>query len=468
MNQNQYDAIIIGAGMSGLAAGIRLSMFDKKVLVLEKHTIAGGLNSYYQRKNQDKGGLRKFDVGLHALTNFVPKGAKGHPLTKLLKQLRIPYDSLDLEEQSRSLIKFPDHCLAFSNDFELLLNSVNEQFPSHTDEFLKLVDRVRNFNELDLSLEYTPAKEVLRNIISNCVLVEMLMAPLLIYGSAWEDDMDFAQFVVMFKSLYFEGFARPKDGVRVIINTLLDKLKTNGAELKFKSGVDKIITKNAKAVGVKLLNGEEFFSDKIFSSAGLPETLKLVDETQGMKARVGNMSFMESIIVLDKPIKRADFDPTIVFYNNSDVYRYRKSEGLFDKNSAVVCFPDNYGEQKNLLEGQVRVTYMANYDLWKELERSVYLENKELVFDEALKLVKSLVPNFDYNVLFHDVFSPTTVERYTWHEKGTVYGSVDKLRDGKTKIDGLYIIGTDQGFLGIVGSMLSGISMANLYGLMES
>ena len=60
---SKYDTIIIGAGMSGLAAGIRLAMYDKNVLILEKHSISGGLNSYYAR------GKRKFDVGLHAMTN---------------------------------------------------------------------------------------------------------------------------------------------------------------------------------------------------------------------------------------------------------------------------------------------------------------------------------------------------------------------------------------------------------------
>ena len=32
-----YDVIIIGAGLSGLAAGIRLAHFDKKVCIVEKH-----------------------------------------------------------------------------------------------------------------------------------------------------------------------------------------------------------------------------------------------------------------------------------------------------------------------------------------------------------------------------------------------------------------------------------------------
>ena len=68
-----YDAIIIGAGMSGLAAGIRLAMFGKRTLILERHYLPGGLNSYYHRFK------RPFDVGLHAMTNFAQRGARGAP-----------------------------------------------------------------------------------------------------------------------------------------------------------------------------------------------------------------------------------------------------------------------------------------------------------------------------------------------------------------------------------------------------
>jgi len=68
-------------GLSGLAAGIRLAMFDQKVCILERHKVPGGLNSYYERLD------RKLDVGLHAMTNFALKGERGRPLTKLLKQL---------------------------------------------------------------------------------------------------------------------------------------------------------------------------------------------------------------------------------------------------------------------------------------------------------------------------------------------------------------------------------------------
>ena len=89
LNNERFEVAIIGAGMAGLAAGIRLAIAGKNVIILERHNASGGLTFY----SIDG---RKYDVGLHALTNYVPKGTKGAPLTKLLRQLRIPYDALDL------------------------------------------------------------------------------------------------------------------------------------------------------------------------------------------------------------------------------------------------------------------------------------------------------------------------------------------------------------------------------------
>lgn len=462
-----YDAIVIGAGMSGLAAGIRLAMFDKKVVIIEKHSIPGGLNSYYQRKNSDKGGIRQFDVGLHALTNFIKKGEKGKPFSKLLKQLRLSYDDFKLCPQTHSKIIFPTHELKFSNDFELLQTEVQEKFPAEIDNFNKLVDEVKNFNELDLSIGYSSSRETLRKSIKDELLTEMILCPLLIYGSAWEDDMDFAQFVIMFKSLYFEGFSRPQGGVRTIISLLVKRLQEVGGEIRFKTAVSEIMTDSeGKAIGV-IAGNDELRAPVILSSIGYPETVKLTPKLQ-VRPRVGAMTFLESIFIFDKKIPLEQNDSTIVFYNNASRYSYRPATDYFDSKSAVVCFPDNYETAVRDGEGTVRITYMANYEQWCSLPRTQYDEMKEKVSCSALALVKKLNPQYDGKLLFKDIFSPTTIERYTWHLNGTVYGSIDKTRDGRTPVKNLFIIGTDQGFLGIVGSMLSGISMANLHGLMSN
>jgi choline dehydrogenase-like flavoprotein len=85
-NHAHYDTIIIGAGMSGLAAGIRLAYYDQRVCILERHYTIGGLNSFYRLRGRD------YDVGLHAVTTSPQGRAKG-PLARLLRQLRFAGDS---------------------------------------------------------------------------------------------------------------------------------------------------------------------------------------------------------------------------------------------------------------------------------------------------------------------------------------------------------------------------------------
>tara|TARA_R110002072_G_scaffold64203_5_gene159690 strand:- start:22459 stop:23835 length:1377 start_codon:yes stop_codon:yes gene_type:complete len=455
----RYDIIIIGAGMSAMAAGIRLAHYGKKTLILEKHMISGGLNSYYQR------GKRHFDVGLHALTNFSGPRERKKPLAKLLKQLRIPYDSLELQQQSHSLIHFPKHTLRFSNDFNELVEEIAQNFPQEIDGFAKLVSYMESYNEVSLENKTVMAKDVVSEYIKNSDLIEMIFCPLLIYGSAWENDMDFSQFVIMFKSIYQEGFSRPEGGVRKIINTLLKRLEESECEVRFKCGVSKIITHDKKAIGVITENGDEIFADKILSSAGNPETMSLIDETQ-KKPAIGKLSFTETILCTKEKPASMGQDATIIFYNSEDTYEYKRPETLFNNRSSVICLPNNFNND-TLDEGWIRLTMMANYPMWKSLERKEYLEQKKEVLEHSIKIAKTFLPNWNEEFNFKDVFSPTTIERYTGHFQGTVYGSTDKKRDGKTDYENLILIGTDQGFLGIVGSMLSGVSMANLYGLME-
>ena len=63
MNNNgeSYECMIVGAGLSGIAAAIRLSHFGKKVILVEKNSNYGGLNTFYF-----KNGI-EIDSGLHAM-----------------------------------------------------------------------------------------------------------------------------------------------------------------------------------------------------------------------------------------------------------------------------------------------------------------------------------------------------------------------------------------------------------------
>lgn len=453
-----HDCIIIGAGMSGLAAGIRLAMFGKRVCIVERHYTAGGLNSYYS-----KGG-RLFDVGLHAMTNYVPAGAKGRPLSKLLRQLRIRHEELGLEEQRQSSVRFPGATLRFTNDFEVLRQEVRERFPAEIDGFNRLVAHVEAYDEVALDRQGGDTRPVLREYINDPLLVDMLLCPLMFYGSARENEIDFDQFVILFKSIYMEGFARPREGVRRIVKLLVNKFKELGGELRMKCPVERLETSGGRVAGVVLEGGETLRAERVISSIGVVETLRLCDDyDNSQEANEGRFSFVETISCLNRQPRELGHEDTIVFFSTTERFHYEKPDDPVDVRSGVICCPNNY-QNHDGLEGMIRLTHLADPGFWMSgLDDFEYHRKKEEWYEASLASVATVVPPFKDHVSYIDAFTPRTVHHFTAHARGAVYGAPSKFKQGTTKYGNLFLCGTDQGFLGIVGAVLSGISMANLH-----
>ena len=73
------------------------------------------------------------------------------------------------------------------------------------------------------------------------------------------------------------------------------------------------------------------------------------------------------------------------------------------------------------------------------------------------------VPDFRDAVVETEMFTPATIRRFTGHDKGAIFGSPEKRYDGATHLRNLFVCGNDQGLVGIIGTILSGISIANRY-----
>lgn len=456
-----YDTVIIGAGLSGLAAGIRLAYFDKKVCIVEKHYTIGGLNSFYRLRKRDH------DVGLHAVTNYAEPGSKTGPLSKLLRQLRLRWEDFSLCPQIESSIVFPGRELRFTNEFEFFRQQVHEQFPQQKDNFEKLLTMIDEHDELHLSGETASARHVLGETISDPVLIDMLFCPLMFYGSPTVGDMDFSQFVIMFKALFYQGFGRPYKGVRLILKNLVNHFRKLGGELKLRNGVKQILSDGDRTTGVELETGEILEAKNVLSSAGSAETFRLcgnVPTDFEQQNPPGEISYAETIFSLDCDPQDLGHDQTIVFYNDSDVFRYEPPKEPCDVSSGIICSPNNfqYGEEK-LDEGRVRITALASPSAWLDLPDESYYPLKDEWCSKIVESAIRFMPDFRSHVVDTDMFTPRTITKFTSHLNGAVYGAPNKIRDGRTHLDNLYLCGTDQGFLGIIGSMLSGITITNLH-----
>ncbi|MDZ4818732.1 MAG: NAD(P)/FAD-dependent oxidoreductase [Planctomycetota bacterium] len=461
-----YDVAIIGAGMSGLAAGIRLAHFGQRVCILERHTTIGGLNSFYRLDG------RNFDVGLHAVTNYQRKGAKQGPLPRLLRQLRFGWEEFELSPQRGSSIAFPNMRLRFSNDFELFRAEVAREFPSQIDGLDRLVSQLVGYDELDRPEIRVSSREVVAQYLSDPLLIEMLYCPLLYYGSASPHDMEWGHFSVMFRSVLLEGFSRPFDGVRRILKLLTRRYKERGGELRLRAGVSRIVVNGDAVASIELDDGSSIQARQVLSSVGWCETMRLCAQNPNsepapqpiQQTAPGRLSFIESISLLDRQPTELGHNETIVFFNDCDKFHWEEpATELADVRSGVICSPNNflYPDGQQLDEGVVRITALAHYDRWRALNEPDYRAAKAEWYERMTASAVRFVPDFRPHTVAIDMFTPTTIQRFTWHDNGAVYGAPQKRLEGTAHLYNLFVCGTDQGGVGIIGAMMSGVLMAN-------
>jgi len=466
-----YDVAIIGAGLSGLAAGVRLAHFGKKVCIFERHNAPGGLNGFYSIAG------RKYDVGLHALTNFVKPGVKGTPLGTLLRQLRISREELVLCEQRQSRIAFGPRggaSLRFTNDFAVLEAEVARAFPAQVDGFRRLAQRIRE-------TVYSPgspalsAREVVRAHVADPLLEDMLLCPILMYGGSQEHDADFRLFALLFRAIFLEGLARPLEGIRALLRLLLDKYRSAGGERRMKCGVRRILARGGQAAALVLDSGEEITAGQVLSSIGGPETAALIEAAPGAEAPAaaapppGRITFVETVTVFDRePAALGWGEDTIVFFNDSERLDYARPDGQVDVRSGVICIPNNFvsAPGPGLPDGVLRATCLANYDRWAHLPEETYRADKARWYGAIQASIRRFLPPADEAAVAAatvatDMFTPRTVTKFTGRLNGAIYGSAVKSLDGRTALANVHLCGTDQGLIGIVGAMLSGIAMAN-------
>lgn len=457
----RHDTLILGAGLSGLAAGVRLALAGRGVTVLERHSLWGGLNSFF------KHGGRRFDTGLHALTNCGRPGERGTPLARALRALRIPREALELCEQTSSFVAFRVGGdvvrLAFSNDPALLESEVERAFPGRLDAWRALLGALPPYGAPH---EPQPgARARLHALLGDPLLAEMLFCPPCYYGSAREHDMDWDAYGVLFRSIFLEGLARPAGGIRTLLDALRARLAEEGGRMQTHTGVARIVTQGGRVRGVVLDDGRELECECLLSSAGLLETLGLLDEPPALAPapRAGAISVLETQVVLDRRTALLGHGETIGFFNVGERLRYASPAALgelCDSASGVVCSPDNYAGVRDLAEGRLRVSLLADAPGWEALAPDDYAGAKTRWSERALDAAAPFAFDPRPHEVARDTFTPRTIRRFTGHVNGALYGSPDKRRGGDVGIAGLRLIGNDEGYPGIVAALVSGVSVA--------
>jgi all-trans-retinol 13,14-reductase len=93
---------------------------------------------------------------------------------------------------------------------------------------------------------------------------------------------------------------------------------------------------------------------------------------------------------------------------------------------------------------------------------------KRTISEGLLDLVEERYPGFRRLVAYQELSTPLSVESFTGHDRGAIYGvpaTPERYRGGwfgvQTPVRGLLLAGSDVGSPGVVGAMMGGVMAAS-------
>ena len=427
----KYDAIIIGAGLGGLIAGAKLSKSEKKVLLVEQHSIPGGCATTFKRKDF------WFEVGLHEMDGLHPRDMK----TKIFRDLDV-FNNVEF-------LRVPEFYKFVHKDFEIVIPHNPEEakaillknFPDEEkaiDAYFYQILNIKQIKKESEGKEESNIGDFLDSITKNEVLKLALLGNL----GYFHDDpytLSLSYYSEAQNAYYSGGGNFIKGGSQKLSDYLVEYIKANGGEIVYNHLVTEIIAEEDKAVGIKYKkkNSDEIievYGENIIANASIPQIAeKLLPKEQSGKIesdinkREVGASLLTIYLGFNKMLKDlGNVNYSTFIYDNSiekigDILPNNKTD--FNKRSFTFV---DYGQVDDTLAPLGKSTgvvccidYITD---WNQLSKEDYKAKKEEVAQAFINRLDLLLPGTKDSIEYYEVATSKTVEKYTLNPQGAVYG----------------------------------------------
>ncbi|WP_419168768.1 phytoene desaturase family protein [Halobacteriovorax sp.] len=462
----EYDVVVLGAGMGGLAAAALWAQKGERVLLVESHYAGGGCAGYFKRKQG------YYDVGATTLSGL----ADGRPVNKILKKLNLDlktyhcnpgikvntedevfnfYASLD--ELNDELIRvFNLDCLKTLKKWQALEDLLWESLdyvqdfpnigPSTIKKFFmnptrKLLKHPKLFTSSFYN--YLP-KEMKKNKKFIRVLDQLLLISTQQTSKTCPAFMGILGFFYPLDTHAIEG------GMWGLVKSLESKIQSFGGEIKYRSTCEKI----EKEGGAYLIstNKEQIKCSKLISNIS-PEVFDSLFMDKELKQDKGKIwGAMTAYFSFSSKIPITELYQQVHYRDGS----------LF--------FSFSHPDDQHRSEGMQMVTVSTHVDCDGFDQRDdAYKNKKEKFKTDVLDAFNKCFKEHEIDeVAFDSVGTPLTFKHYTQRPNGEVGGlihnsalSLLRLIPNKMKNENIYFVGDytfpGQGIVSVFQSALNTI-----------
>ena len=497
-----FDAIVIGSGSGGTTAALALARAGKRVAVYEQHYLAGGYGQSFSLK-----GFR-FSPGIHYIGDLEPGGG----LRRIYEGLGVADDLvfLELNPDGYDRVVVGEQRFSIPKGLEPFRERLKQRFPSEArgiDGYLDTI--VRMADELGWARPPKTAFDALRLPFRLRTTLRYGMMPLNRFLDRYTHD-PFLRAILSIQagdhgmsparaptalhaglqSYYINGGCYPRGGGHAIADAFLKGLEAHGGRIFLRTGVERILVENGRAVGVRLRDGTEVSADIVISNADPGVTWGRLIEPQHvsprLRRRVARLRYSVSTVSLflacDMDLRAAGLDSGNIWYSrtpdvdaayelaeSADLTSIGELPGLFF-NVTTLKDPSMRSDGLHTVEAIALASWDA-FAKWRGTKSGErpddYARMKDYLAAKILDAVERFVPGFRSHVVFSAIATPLTNAHYVNATRGGIYGTENTLRNlgpfsfpVKSEIAGLFQCGASTIAPGVSGVTRSGLAAA--------
>lgn len=498
---SQWDAIVIGSGIGGMASAAALAKYGRKVLLLEQHYVPGGFTHTFERKGFS------WDVGVHCVGEMRDRDVPG----KLLKWLTDGGLKMASMGPVYETFHFPgDFKITFPDTWRQFKEQLIERFPNEkpaVEAYFELVWKVSNSAKMFFARRVLPewmdraadklapdskkwwrvtTAEVLDGITKDEKLKTVLTGQWGYYGSTPKNSC-FAIHALVVRHFWNGGYY-PVGGSSSIAENLLKTVADAGGTTVVRASVAEVLVRGGKAIGVKLDDGREFFAKNVISAIGAKATAQhLLPQDFRASAWAKDIAGLNQspphvclYLGFEGDIEKAGATRSNQWFFESWSSEDASWDVCDPKSEAPVLYlsfpslkdPNHNPGEKLRHTGEV-VTFVPwdAFERWSETRRGKraadYRDFKKDIEERMLAQAKRHKPELFKHLVYHELSTPLSTTFFTRAPMGAIYGLEatpkrflnSRLRT-RTPIKNFYLSGGDVATLGVMGALMGGVLAA--------
>jgi len=494
----QYDYVIVGAGMGGLTVGSLLAHAGARVAVLEAHEYPGGCCHTFPM------GDYEFCAAVH----YIFSCGEGEPVYNLLRKLglldRITFERLDPEGFDQFSCPSAELRFRIPNGLDKWAGRLCDRFPADARGIRKFFTTV---HDLSVQLRRLPDRFSLAGVARAAVDAPQVLryrgyslqrlfdklrlsAPVQAILSTQLGDVGLPPRQVSLLiycalvSSYSDGAYYPTEHFSSFIAALANVIdRAPGCRLVYETEVAGVRIDRGCIRSVVTADGREFHGDRFICNADPKWFVSAIGRDQFPPAFLRKIDYDYSAASFSIYLGVRGLDLRDYGFGNWNVWHYPSldvnaayaaqhdrgdlSDPWIFMSTPTLCSPNartrHAPEDAQILE-LITTCAFEPFDERLGRNRREYIRNKVEVRNRMIDIVQEqYVPGLRDHVAIRVAGTPTTNKRYLWTPRGNIYGSaltpanVSATRlKSHSPIDNLFFTGASAAFPSIGGTVSGG------------